>query len=377
MKKVAQEKIRKKINITTGRVALLVFVVLAVVFLVERSVNFSPKMDLVFIGATRTSDGKGAVILSFDTVQKKDYFLNASIDFDSDGTISPQEWVIRNREIPKDVDDTFRFAFSFAGDGKYLDQYLFKTKIFLTDNEVVDPDKIENTLFMAESPLEPRFFALQDMDSDGTGLTSAPEDVVSVKVPREVTSSIPGLSYNAQDYNTCAPTAVANDLFLIQNKLSHSMDPASSYDRIVEELKTSMGWTESSGVDPDRVLSAIQKYGDDHNLGIDVKELDRETVSFEKIVEAMDKGAYVELALGFSKNGVKTGLHLVTVVAVYNDGTNRTIFVHDPVGEYGVDVYKVDDKGQIKDYLYASLSTEVHFGPAWAMYPRQASQHKN
>lgn len=137
-----------------------------------------------------------------------------------------------------------------------------------------------------------------------------------------------------QKPSECGPTSAANSLIdLVKRNEGETLgDPAA----LIEELKGLMKWNLKNGVLPDNFVDGKNAWAEKHDLPIvttKVGDSNGET-TIEKLMEAMDAGAGVELRIKLADaNKVQKSGHMVTVTGYHTDGEQVYLDVSDPFTE--------------------------------------------
>ncbi len=304
---------------------------------------------------------KGAVGITFQSIPQNDYKVDVSIDFNHDDQYSPDETVIQDEEIHKNIEDTFRFAFSIPENQHISGEENLKTRITIS---TIWP------VFEKEEVLKPRIIRFGQSTSPKTEGFAG---VAEVTESSRGTISIPLTGYpdTKQISTGCAITAISNNLFLLQKSQTNRSAIIQDIDSIIEEIQERLEWKEGVGVPFNDVKPLIEEYCEDYGLKVRVEQISTKEhqVDFHDIIGVLSHNGLIELGLEIKKEDIYIGAHLVTVAAAVDKTNKHVIYIYDPAGEEGLDVYHVNNKGELESYLYTDQGNRVLIGPAWAQYP--------
>lgn len=309
------------------------------------------------------SNGGASLAVPFvrDVKDGDNRLLNLAIDLDGNGSVSDQEWVVRNARprIVKDTRNLLHFSLpkgQMPASDKPLTVYAMLTPEAL---ENWDGTKQKDAAFRQ---VEAKLTKVELADVLGFDVPGGGPDVYrggngtflreflgireALADPIDVQSDLEIPDYPQGDME-CGPTSAANNITGLTNAHgAGSRLPPTPRD-MIEELKTDMRF--NNGVfGAQNFVDGKNAFAARHNLPITTRVIERPSI--QDIAQAIQDGCAVEMDLAFlevvnGRAGRHVASHTVTVSGVYSDGPDKGIYGADSATPDGLEIWRFSDRG--------------------------------
>lgn len=367
--------------------------------------------------------GAASVSIPFTEEVEETKIINVVLDLNGDGVWAAylidgsqqEEWIVQNMPAKVSVIEPDSFTFEVV-DPDILSRTSMRGRAILTSGMISEETVWDGTVpasalasksFIVAGISTEDFGSLFTADSEalGGGATSG-EGVLVASSPSLMASSTTASAQTSagvavdfcpkdrrnmpditQKHNECVPTATANSLLWLAEKVGFQDKMPKTRLDLINELKGDLGWTEygtRTAIPVDNptgnaYLEGKGKFLTRRNISIETHQVGGryDANPFESILAEMQKGQDVEIDMEFldRRTGERKSGHMMTAVCAQVAGGKKRIGFHDPYSPGpSTDWYELNGT-KIEKYRYQKISdTHIRFvfaesPPALAQVP--------
>ncbi|MBI4049863.1 MAG: C39 family peptidase [Candidatus Doudnabacteria bacterium] len=305
------------------------------------------------------SNGGASVAVPFTIDAKDSGLLNAALDFNHDGKVAAEEWVVQNirPRVQKDGRNLLHFTLPEGialGDDK-IAVFVALGKEPLTNwdgtktgasyrqtRAKISPVELGDVLGLNVPGAGPDVYR----GSNGSFLKEFAGISTALADPIDVQSDLEIPDY-PQGNMECGPTSAANNLTGLAGANGAGDRLPTNPREIIDELKTDMNFN-NGVIGADNFVNGKNAFTSRHQLPITTTVIERPSV--QDIASAIQNGCAVEMDLAFveavnGRAGRHVASHTVTVTGVYSDGADKAIYGADSATPDGVEIWRFSDRG--------------------------------
>jgi len=293
--------------------------------------------------------------------ESEDYrFINAAVDLNGDGMIASyttadgaeqNEWLVHNMITDMEAGSGNRYAVAIP-DKSIAGNLPLKVYAFFAKDPTEAGSWQEASAGKTEEMTEIGEFKEENFDKHfsldpsgelvggiGGGITAlAPKAALAAESPDAEPDTYAAANHNipdnAQDYNECVPTSIADNFQWLAKKYGFE-DRIPGASEMIDELKGDLEWT-NNGTGAENVIGGKTSFINRRALPLEAHQIGTEydpNIQY-KIYQELNRGQGVEMIIDFFKLGPdglsRAGSHMVAVGGTLKIGDFRFIVIIDP-----------------------------------------------